>query len=116
MVSGGTVDGVVYDPIKKGKFKNVKKQISGRDSTNELLSLENHGGPENLFLRVYDDYLIHQGKNTANQNGSYSEGCISITAYSLNLDNDKGITDVDRNYEKFKNIIMQGSFVNVEIK
>ncbi len=120
IVSGGieSVNGqdVVYTPAPKGVYKNRKVTTAGKGSGNSDLSNRQHGGSENIIVRLFGGILIHQGNNGVTQEGAYTQGCIAITAYKLNMDEDTGQTDVDRNYQEFSEIVKNGANIDVIIK
>lgn len=60
--------------------------------------------------------MIHQGLNTVTQEGGFTEGCIAITSFEVNMDKETGQTDVDRNYAAFTNFIMNGGNIDVIVK
>ena len=116
VVSGGIDDNnVEHSPASKGIYKNRKVTTVEKGSGSKLLRQEDHGGKDNIIIRLFGGILIHQGKNTVTQEGGFTEGCIAITAYELHEDKN-GKTDVDRNYQTFSELIVTGVNIDVIIK
>ena len=69
-----------------------------------------------VIMTQIQGYLIHQANNQIPQEGAYTEGCVGITAYNLNRDSVTGKTDVDKNYQAFKDAIYKAGVINVIIQ
>ena len=117
IVSGGH-EGAMSAP--KGTYPNLPQEKTST-SGSETLKDDAHGGSDNIMIRLPNTGgdAIHQGNNGATQETAVTAGCVGITATSTNRDK-KGKTDVDRNYEAFKDAInpygYEGVNVNVIIK
>ncbi len=84
-------------------------------SSNKILKDNNHGGENNLIIRLpnTDGNAIHQGHNMATIDTAYTEGCAAITAYDFNIDSQTGETDVDRNYDAYKKALIPYGYQGV---
>ena len=102
VVSGGKD----FAPAPEGVYLD-QKQEKTNTSSNPLLKDSNHGGPDNLMIRLLGTGgdAIHQGNSEATIDTAYTEGCISITANSYFYDNETGMTDVEKNYQAFKDAL-----------
>ena len=115
VVSGNSND----SRASSGNYNNLEVSTTST-SSNELLKDSAHGGSDNIMIRLTNTNgnAIHQGNNMATQQSAFTEGCVGITADVLNLKN--GVTDVDRNYEAFKQALKpygyEGVRPNVQIK
>ena len=106
VVSGGNG----FNPTPAGTYTNLKAEKTST-SNNEVLKNTEHGGDNNLMVRLpnTDGDAIHEGNINSNIERAYTEGCTAVTADP----NDENLSNVSDNYNAFKKAIQP--YGNTEI-